>query len=155
VLVALGLSLTALFFALRGLDGFGDPRPWSHARPILSFFNVEKYPPSLDYLLITLGPSLVLLAFLDRPGRLLETFGKVPLFFYVAHLFLLHGAAAVTRALVPIGPRGPGVFGGAVRAPLPFVYLAWIVALLALWPLCVRYADLKRRRRDVALLRYL
>jgi uncharacterized membrane protein len=156
VLVTMGISLTALFFVIRGLNGFGDPQPWSHARPVISFFNVEKYPPSLDYVLITVGPALVLLAFFEGgKGPILDTFGKVPLFFYVAHLYLLHGAAAITRAIVPIGPRGPGVFGGAVRASLPFVYLAWIVALLALWPLCVRYADLKRRRRDVALLRYL
>lgn len=155
VLVSLGLTLTALFFLVRGFNGFGDPHPWSHARPVLSFLNVEKYPPSLDYVLVTLGPALVLLAFLEGSGPILDTFGKVPLFFYVAHLFLLHGAAAVTRAIVPIGPRGPGVFGGAVRASLPFVYLAWLLALAVLFPLCVRYADLKRRRRDIALLRYL
>jgi uncharacterized membrane protein len=158
-LVRIGLSLTAAFFLLRGLNGFGDPSPWTHARPVISFFAVEKYPPSLDYLLITLGPALLLLAALEgepvAERSLLETFGQVPLFFYVAHLYVLHGTAAIVRAIVPIGPRGPGVFGGAVRAPLPFVYLAWLVALVALYPLCVRYASLKRRRRDIALLRYL
>ncbi|MGZ3476870.1 MAG: DUF1624 domain-containing protein [Polyangiales bacterium] len=155
LLVGIGLALVALFFVVRGLNGYGDPHPWSHARPLISFFNVEKYPPSLDYLLITLGPALILLAVLDRDVPFLETFGAVPLFFYVAHLYLLHGAAAITRAIVPLGPRGPGPFGGAVRASLPFVYLAWLVALLVLYPLCVRYAALKRRRRDIALLRYL
>src|SRR5882724_6169731 len=114
-LVTLGISATALFFVLRGLNlygngiaglSFGYPRsagPWS-VQPTLSltlvsFFNTLKYPPSLDYVLVTLGPSLILLGLFDGVkaerglGRILLVYGRVPLFYYVLHLYLLHTMA--------------------------------------------------------------
>ncbi len=156
----LGLALTLAFFVLRAVNHYGDPAPWSTQRSpvftLLSFFNVEKYPPSLDYLLVTLGPALVLFAFapaLAARSRFLVNFGKVPLLFYVAHLFLLRYASipvAVARfgtaaAFTP-PPKGTG---GSPEFPLIVTYLVWIVALLALYPLCRWYAHLKATKKAV------
>src|SRR5690348_15966772 len=116
-LLIVGIAATALFFVLRGINlygngiaglPFGYPRsagPWS-VQPtvtltVISFFNVLKYPPSLDYLLMTLGPSLIVLGLLDGVkasrglGRVLMVFGRVPLFYYVLHIYLLHLIAIV------------------------------------------------------------
>ena len=111
-ILTLGISATALFFVLRGINFYGNgiaglpfgyPRsagPWS-VQPtlsltLISFFNMLKYPPSLDYLLMTLGPSLILLGLLDGAkgarglSRILMVYGRVPLFYYVLHLYLLN-----------------------------------------------------------------
>ena len=156
----LGLALTLGFFALRAVNHYGDPVPWSTQRSpvftLLSFFNVEKYPPSLDYLLVTLGLALVLFAFapeLAARSRFLVNFGRVPLLFYVAHLFLLRYASipvavlrfGTTAALAP-PPKGTG---GSPEFPLIVTYLVWIVALLALYPLCRWYARLKATKKAV------
>lgn len=157
----LGAILTAAFFVLRGSNLYGDPRPWSvgaGAVPSLySFFNCHKYPPSLCYLLMTLGPALLLLAWWDRrpPAwtRPLLVFGRVPMFFYLLHLPLLHGLAIVAAywrwghagwlyGLTPTPPPADAGFG------LAGVYLGWSAGVLLLFPLCRWFADLKRRRRD-------
>ena len=156
----LGGALTFAFFVLRSINHYGDPVAWTTQRSpifsLLSFFNVEKYPPSLDYLLITLGPALALFAFapaLAARSRFLVTFGKVPLLFYVAHLFLLRyssipvaiwrfGAAA---AFTP-PPRGAG---GSPEFPLWVTYVAWLVSLVLLYPLCRWYARLKATKKAV------
>src|SRR5207249_4118594 len=88
-LLALGLGLTLAFVVLRGLNGYGDSRPWSPQadglHTVLAFLNPQKYPPSLQFLLMTLGPGIVFLAMADRLPRpvavFLTTFGRVPLFF--------------------------------------------------------------------------
>lgn len=164
-LVQLGLACIALFIAIRGINRYGDPHPWAtQSSPlftVLSFLNCEKYPPSLDYLLMTIGPALLALAVLDsgdnRALRAMEVFGRVPLFYYIAHLYLLHGAAVVLAFVV----RGENILGktvfsgGGLRASLPWVYVAWLVAIALLYPASRWYASLKSRRRDVWLLRYL
>jgi uncharacterized membrane protein len=180
VLVRLGLALTAAFVVLRlanGFGGYGDPLGWTPAHPrgplyaALSFLNTQKYPPSLLYLLMTLGPALVLLGVLDgraaaaarAPGRWLVTFGRVPLFFYVLQ-WVAARAAAVALGLVagqPVAhlfknmaelfaspPRGVGF-------SLPVVYAAWAAGVLACYPLCRWFAGVKARRRDLAWLSYL
>jgi uncharacterized membrane protein len=157
-LLALGGALTAAFVVLRALNGYGDPRPWS-AQPrvgftLLSFLSCEKYPPSLEYLLMTLGPSLAALGLLARPGRqpraperLLEVYGSVPLFFYLLHLFVLHATARLVSAPRLADPvlrarlRETGVPG----LGLPWVYLAWTLALVLLYPLCRWYRARKQR----------
>ncbi len=96
--LSLGLMLTLTFVALRATNVYGDPAHWAWqpepVRTLLSFLNLQKYPPSLLFLLMTLGPALVLLAVADRPpgplGKFLITFGRVPLFYYVLHLFVIH-----------------------------------------------------------------
>jgi uncharacterized membrane protein len=156
----LGAGLTLAFFVLRAVNVYGDPTPWTPQRsPIftaLSFLNVEKYPPSLDYLLVTLGPALALFAFapkLAARSRFLVTIGKVPLLFYVAHLFLLRYTAiplSVMRfgAAAAFAPPPKGV-GASPEFPLWVTYVVWLVTLLVLYPLCRWYARLKATKKAV------
>ena len=103
ILVRTGCAAILVFAIVRALNGYGDPAPWSAQRSTLytalSFLNTSKYPPSLDFLLMTLGPALLALAWLDRrqPGSSnpLVIFGRVPLFYFVLHFYLAHVAAMV------------------------------------------------------------
>lgn len=149
-LIQAGLAALALFVALRAFNAYGNPVPWRpQATPgltIASFLNVVKYPPSLQFLLMTLGGSALALAWAERaPGalaRMLSTYGRVPLFFYVAHIFVVHAVAVLIafaqsgewrRIQVVTHPeRIPDWFG----LPLPGVYLAWLVVVAALYSPC-------------------
>jgi uncharacterized membrane protein len=159
-LVALGAAVTAGFVILRASNLYGDGAPWSAhdgvVASMLSFINCEKYPPSLLYLAMTLGPALLLLAaFENARGRLADCiaiFGSVPLFYYVAHLFLLH-ALAVLFAWATIGDTA-WLFGSlAVGKPAGYglglagVYAVWVAVVVALFPLCRVFAAIKRRGR--------
>ena len=154
-----GLALTAAFVLLRAADVYGDPSPrlreGSPAILVMSFLNLTKYPPSLLYLLMTLGPALVALAAFRRArgpvAGWLVTFGRVPFLFYVAHLYLIHALAvgagvvqgfpaSAIRNAFPLLPEGYG-FG------LPVVYAVWLGVVALLYPLCRRWADLKSRSR--------
>lgn len=172
VLLRSGVALTLGFVLLRALNGYGDPRPWA-AQPsagltALSFLNASKYPPSLLFLLMTLGPALVALGALDgwlagRPTpRVLRpalVIGRVPLFYYVLHVVLLHALAAVVCAArygavhwmfeSPSIDRFPVTPPPGWPAPLPLVYLAWLTVVVLLYPCCRWYAALKARRTDV------
>ena len=179
----IGISATALFFLLRGLNlygngvaglPFGYPRsagPWSIqptlSLTVISFFNTLKYPPSLDYLLMTLGPSLTLLGLLDRAraqrglSRILLVYGRVPLFYYVLHLYLIH-VMAIVVALAFHQPIWHGtVIADFAQRPigyghsLPFVYAMWILAVALLYPPCRWFMELRARHRDWAWLSYL
>jgi len=161
-LVVTGLVVTALFVVVRAWNGYGDPLPWTPQRStgltVASFLNVRKYPPSLDFLLMTLGPLLVALGLLDRVrGRATEwlaNIGAVPLFFYVIHIFLAHLLAiaiawvqggAPQRILAASAPETiPDWYG----LSLPGVYAAWAVVVLAMYPLCRWFARMKRERDD-------
>lgn len=168
-LLAAGAAMTAAFVVLRAANVYGDPSPWSpQASPAftaISFLRTTKYPPSLLFLLMTLGPALMALAWLDRaPARLREALavvGRVPLFFYVLHFWALHllasalawlryGEASLAFLFSPVpsmggaGDRFPPGFGYS----LPVVYVAWIGIVLALYPLCAWFAALRRRRRE-------
>ena len=159
----LGLVLTGLFVALRFANGYGDPRPWekqsTEVFTVLSFLNCNKYPPSLLYTLMTLGPALVLLAAQDRErgpiGRAFTTFGRVPLFYYLLHVPLIH-MVAIGFALIQFGDatflfQHPFVGGGRWPADygysLPVVYLVTLGVVALLYPLCRWFADIKARRR--------
>ena len=152
-LYQLGAAITAGFVLLRATNLYGDPAPWSmQATPlatILSFINTEKYPPSLLFLMMTLGPSLMLLAAFEHTrGWIaggLATFGRVPFFYYVVHLYLIH-ALAIAAAFEMVGvlvARAPEIGLG-----LPGVYLAWLVVLALLYPLCRWFAGVKARRKE-------
>jgi len=167
-LLWLGIALTGVFIIVRGLNLYGDPTPWTAQRnwlfTVLSFLNCEKYPPSLLFLLMTLGPVIVLLAVLENhvPAilRPFTVFGRVPLFFYLLHLPLMHGVAVVLSYLKygradwlfhgPVGiERFANVYPSDYGYGLATVYLIWIAVTIALYPLCVWFARLKQQRRDV------
>jgi uncharacterized membrane protein len=182
-ILTLGISATILFFVLRGLNlygngiaglPFGYPRsagPWS-AQPtlsltVISFFNTLKYPPSLDYLLMTLGPSLILLGLLDKAkaegglSRILVVYGRVPLFYYVLHLYLIH-ILAIVVALVFHQPilHGSVIADFATKPAgyghsLPFIYAMWILAVAILYLPCLWFMELRSRHRDWTWLSYL
>jgi uncharacterized membrane protein len=161
ILIGLGLATVAGFFLLRATNTYGDPRPWSpRSSPIftaMSFLNCLKYPPSLLFLMMTLGPAFLGLAVLDRGlGRLgqpLRTFGRVPLFYYLLQWPVAHGLAVLVEAARgrPIGwlfelapfQTPPGYGHG-----LPTVYLMWAITVALLYYPCRWFADVKRRRRD-------
>ncbi len=162
----IGLSLTLAFFLLRGMNVYGDPQPWSSQIPgmtVLSFLRCMKYPPSLDFLLMTLGPAILMLAWLDRmkfaASNPLIVFGRVPLFYFVVHLYVIH-SLAVLLAFLRYGHAGfllnplPSMGGMAKLYPtnygygLGVVYVVWIAVVVALYPLCLWFAKLKQRRSD-------
>ncbi len=152
-----GLSATAVFVVLRATALYGDPHPWSTdggaLRGLLSFLDCEKYPPSLLFLGMTLGPALCMLAWMDRPlGRWDErvaVYGRVPLFYYVVHIFLIHlvAIALSAPALGIAAAVRQFVIGGGLGYPLPAVYAVWIGVVLALYPACRWFAAVKRRSR--------
>ena len=161
LLIATGLAVTAGFILLRAANGYGDPAPWSVQSgvlaTVLSFLNCAKYPPSLLYLMMTLGPALILLALFERAhGRLagwITVFGRVPFFFYVLHIYLIHALAVALAwaAFRDAGwlfgtfpPQKPAAWG----LSLPGVYAVWLLVLLTLHPLCRWFAALKQRRRE-------
>ncbi len=157
----IGLTLTAAFVLLRALDIYGDPNPWQVqpgglTRTVIDFVNTTKYPPSLDFLLMTLGPAAILCSFADRfTGRVkdaLVMFGRVPFAFYVAHFFLIHTIGVLigvlegfqARQLMTLFFYYPKGFG----ISLPAVYAIWMLVIAMLYPLCRWVADVKARRRD-------
>lgn len=166
LLLRLGVWVVVAFLVLRFANVYGDPSPWSPQKStlftLLSFLNTTKYPPSLLFLLMTLGPALLLLrAFDQNTPRLLHpalTIGKVPLFFYVLHFYLLH-LLAVLASYLRFGEVS-GMFQSADLAHFPFtqppgwpvdlsvVYGIWIVVLLIMYPLCRWYAGVRQRRGE-------
>ncbi len=162
-LFGLGALLSALFILLRGLNVYGDPDSWSPQKNALftlfSFLNCHKYPPSLLYLLMTLGPALLALGVLDcgtpRWLKPVLVFGRVPLFYYLLHLPLIHGLAVLASYLHYgqatwwfVNPDAPDARPSDYGYSLPIVYLVWLGVLLALYPVCRWFADVKRRRRE-------
>jgi uncharacterized membrane protein len=164
VLLRLGAALSLAFVVLRAVNRYGDPHPWTtQASPLytlFSFLACSKYPPSLDYLLMTLGPAIAFLGAIDgftaRWPRPIVIFGRVPFFYYVLHVPLLHGAAVLAGMLV-FGAGAASAFAGKMFLPpadyahfgfpLPIVYLAWALAVLALYPACRWFAGVKARNR--------
>ena len=174
LLIRLGFAVTLGFLILRAWNRYGDPAEWSHQPTtlftVLSFLNTTKYPPSLLFLLMTLGPALIALAFMDRckfsPNNPLIVFGRVPFFFFLFHLALAHCLAVVLPAL-RYGPHrylllpppslggSRGIFPPDYGFSLPAVYLIWLAVVAISYPVCLWYARLKQRRRDLWWLSYL
>jgi uncharacterized membrane protein len=165
-LLPLSIALTAAFVVLRAINRYGDPGRWATQKSatftMLSFLNTTKYPPSLLYLLMTLGPALLFLWAVDsRTPRWLRpalTVGKVPMFYYLLHIPLIH-LIAVAVCYARYGQvhwmfESPSLGQFPITPPpgwgysLPIVYLMWICVVLALYPLCYWFADLKQRRND-------
>jgi uncharacterized membrane protein len=161
-LVRVGALATAAFVAIRYVNGYGDPIPWSPMPTIgltvASFLNVLKYPPSLDFLLMTLGPILIALALTEgvrgRVADWLMVYGRVPLFYYIVHIFVAH-AVAVVLALVQGGElrripvvTDPGSIPAWYGVSLAGVYVAWAFVVALMYLPCRWYAGLKARRND-------
>ena len=165
-LVILGGAMIVLFVLLRGFNLYGDPVPWTPReetmRSVMAFLNVRKYPPSLLYVLATLGIAFALMPLLARlrgpMAHVLQTFGAVPFFFYVVHIYVVHALAIGANAALGRDVSGFfDFFGNSGRAsaqyaqlgfPLIGVYVAWVIILALLYPLCRRWAELKRARKD-------
>ncbi len=167
-----GAALFAAFLIVRGINLYGDPSRWSvqptPGHTLISFFNTTKYPPSLLFLLMTLGPALVLLAALDgirpRLTRPAWVLGRVPMFYYLGHFFLIHllavlicyqrlGAAHWLFESPDLG-NFPFVQPPGWGFDLPVVYLIWVSVVALMYPLCRWYAHFKREH-DYAWLGYL
>ena len=165
-LLRLGIALSLAFLVIRGIDAYGDSSHWTRQKTavftVLSFLNTTKYPPSLLFLLMTLGPAMIFLWSVDRgTPRILRpalVIGKVPLFYYLLHFLLIHLLAVVT-CYVRYGSahwmfESPDLAHYPFSAPpgwgysLPVVYLGWAFVVVAMYPLCRWFAELKQRRND-------
>lgn len=159
-LLRTGLVAIALFVILRGLNLYGDPRPWTEQRDmmfsLLSFLNVTKYPPSLLYTLVTLGPVFILLSRMENTQggwvKPLVIFGRVPLFYYILHFFVLHAAALILfmmksgKSFSDIDFHMSASFGGLTTGAgysLAGTYLAWAIIVCLIYPICKVYNQYK------------
>ena len=164
--LAIGIGSILLFVVLRTFNLYGDPRPWSPSSPngmpaLLSFLNTVKYPASLLFLLMTLGPLIALLPLVEhargRVAGVLDVFGRVPLFFYVLHIPLIH-VLAIGVSLVRTGTVTPWLFGNHPMEPpqqppgymwsLPLLYLVTFVTVGLLYFACRWFAEVKRRSKN-------
>jgi uncharacterized membrane protein len=167
-MLRLGLAVTIAFVVVRALNGYGDPARWSWQptaiTTVLSFLNTTKYPPSLAFVLMTLGPALIILSVFDRRpfsrGNPLIVFGRVPLFYFVLHFYAAH-IAALMLAVVTYGRSAltfmwqpvPSMGGPAAAFPPNFgwdlwvTYAVWIAIVVALYPSCRWFAGVKEHRR--------
>lgn len=170
ICLAVGLGATALFLVLRGFNLYGDPRPWSAAAPapdgsppmpaLFAFLNASKYPASLDFLLMTLGPTIASIPLLDRArgplARWIAVFGRAPFFFYMLHIPLIH-ALALLVSKIRLGEVSPWLFTnhpmGNPGPPegyvwsLTLLYAVWAVAIMMLYFACRWFGEFKSRRK--------
>jgi uncharacterized membrane protein len=168
-LLLAGACATVSFAALRAINRYGDPSRWRPQRSAiftaLSFLNTTKYPPSLLFILMTLGPALVFLWLVDeRTPRLLapvRILGKVPLFYFSLHVVLIH-TLAVAVCYARYGAvhwmfESPTIAHYPVTQPpgwpmsLPVVYAIWMLVVATLYPVCRWFAGVKQRSTNVAL----
>ncbi len=169
LMLRIGPVSTIAFLVTRAINRYGDPVPWTHQKSavftVLSFLNCTKYPASLDFVLMTLGPAILLLAYFDgrslKPSNAIVVFGRVPMFYFVLHFYLIHtlavfaewfrygpSAARFTFSLMPSmgGPRD--LFPANLGYPLWVVYGVWMLTVILLYPLCRWFAKIKASRHD-------
>ena len=158
-LLILGSVAILLFILLRFVNVYGDPRPWATQKStvftILSWLKVTKYPPSLQFLLLTVGMAIFFLAVAEKYpkvfGKAIIHIGRVPMFFYLAHIYLIHTLALFAAKfsgynwndMISQKPLIPVING--YGFPLAIVYLIWLIVILLLYPLCKWYDDYKSR----------
>ncbi|MEQ1604487.1 MAG: heparan-alpha-glucosaminide N-acetyltransferase domain-containing protein [Pyrinomonadaceae bacterium] len=169
LLFVVGLLSAAMFVVIRAINVYGDPVPWAaQANPaatFLSFLNTTKYPPSLLFLFMTLGPSIIVLGLADRIAgkavwqRVCITFGRVPMFYYILQWAMAHtmgivlayfagkGIGYLFRNLLEMGQSVPEGYG----SPLWVAYGAWLAGLTILYPLCRWWDKVKRENKHWAL----
>jgi uncharacterized membrane protein len=171
-LLILGASCLALFVVLRFTNIYGDPVKWSTQKDafftFLSFLNVNKYPPSLLYLLLTLGAAFLFLSFTEKlKGKVVNVvsvYGRVPMFYYLIHIYIIHLIAMISSAILP-GQNWkiwmldqPIWFTKDLKGygfSLPIAYLIWILIVVVLYPLCKRYDAYKQAHKEKWWLSYL
>ena len=169
VFLRMGLAALALFVLLRSINVYGDPGAWAVQKDavftFLSYMNVNKYPPSLLFTLVTLGILLLVLSVVEgrdnRVMRILRVYGQAPLFYFIVHFYLLH--AAMLAMVLLQGhqwadlPFGGGQFGRPAGAGLSLaaVYAIWIAVVIFMYPLCQWYGTYKQMHREKKWLRYL
>jgi uncharacterized membrane protein len=163
IALRIGIAAVAAFIALRALDVYGDPRPWHGSRlpAALAFLGTSKYPASLLFLLMTLGPMFIGVAIAERAqggvARVLATYGRVPLFYYMLHIPLIHAAACVV-SWIREGRVNPWLFTNHPMAPgpvppgytwsLPLLYLVFALCVAALYVPCRWFAHVRATRRS-------
>jgi len=168
LLLRIGIGIVIAFLVVRVVNRYGDGAPWSWGDSplytVLWFLNTSKTPPSLQFLLMTLGPALILLSYFDRRSfsrtNPLIVFGRVPLFYFVLHFYAAHIASVVlavftygSSALTFMWQPLPSIFGDPKSFPPQFgwdlwvAYAVWIVIVVALYPLCRWFAGVKERNR--------
>ena len=172
-LLLIGGAAILLFVLLRAFNLYGDNEPWSVqsslSMTVCSFLNTTKYPPSLLYTLMTMGPAIIFLAFAEKPlnwlGKKIIPFGRVPLFFYILHLYLIHLLAVVavvwsgrswTEMIFPLNCNGkdaPWLKGYGYS--LAGVYFVWILVVVLLYPLCKKFDNYKQSHKEKWWLSYL
>ena len=167
----MGFTALIAFFIIRAINVYGDPVPWSvqptASKTFLSFINVNKYPPSLLYALVTLGPAMLFLAVSEKySGKLVgfvTALGRVPMFYYIIHIYVIHilGLFAALATGFEVSDMvfhtwvtdSPNLKGYGFS--LTVVYVVWILLVLALLPLCLWYDRYKRTHREKPWLSYL
>ncbi len=171
VLLRIGWAAIILFVIIRGLNSYGDLFPWveqerGNVYTFLSFMNVTKYPPSLLFILITLGPAMIFLALIEgiqnRFTGWMVVFGRVPFFYYIIHVFVLH-LAAIIGLLITGGDWTIMIIGrdlfftgfGDYGYPLYVTYLVWIAVVVLLYFPCRSYMKYKLNNKDKTWLTYL
>jgi len=161
-LYTLGFSCLALFIALRAINIYGDPVPWEQqatmGKTVLSFIKVNKYPPSLLYLLMTIGSAITAMPLLEKlrngPARFFTVYGRVPMFYYILHIYLIHSLALITGLAMSF-PIDVFTGNGAIFRPdtgwgfsLPVVYCWWLLVVLLLYYPCRWFMQLKARNKS-------
>jgi len=172
MLLTIGASALVLFIIIRYANFYGDPVPWSAQKnsffTFLSFLKVNKYPPSLLYTLLTIGAACVFLGFTEKVQnglvKVVSVYGRVPMFYYLIHIYIIHIIAMVASALTP----GQNWHIWVLKQPiwftrdlqgygfsLPVAYLVWVIIVVALYPLCKRYDAYKQAHKEKWWLSYL
>ncbi|HAO46248.1 MAG TPA: heparan-alpha-glucosaminide N-acetyltransferase domain-containing protein [Ferruginibacter sp.] len=171
-LLGIGFGAIALFILIRFINIYGDPSPWSSQRDpffsLLSFIKATKYPPSLLYILMTLGPAILFLAFTENAkgpvSRFISVYGRVPMFYYLLHIYLIHVLTMMAAALFTSYSwklwllQEPLWFTKTLKGygfSLGVVYMVWIGIVLALYPLCKWYDRYKMNHKEKWWLSYL
>ncbi|HET7898374.1 MAG TPA: hypothetical protein VFL47_11900, partial [Flavisolibacter sp.] len=166
VLTWLGLGVIGFFIALRATNWYGNPEPWTHQKTalftILSFVDTHKYPPSLLYMCMTIGPAILFVAWLgtakNRLTNIITVYGRVPFFYYVLHFFFIH-----LLSMLAFFSRGHSFAEGVHHGDNPtifnfttpgegyslgIVYLVWLFVVASLYPLCQWFSQYKLKHRQ-------
>jgi uncharacterized membrane protein len=168
ILILIGSAAIVLFIVIRAMNVYGDAQAWSQQKNVIftlmSFINTVKYPPSLLYILMTIGPSILFLAFMEKPltkfSNVISVYGRVPMFYYLIHIYLIHIASIITAAA--IGIKFSDALNMNFLHPvknygfnLLTVYCIWLLIVITLYPLCKRYDAYKLQNRNKWWLSYL